>query len=647
MNRRLLLVVFCVVVSGAAPPQPDPATLVRGLEDDAFAAREQTTARLLRMGEAAIPALRRGLMSRDPEVRRRCAELLRRLDQTDEERQMSAFLNGANLPLPLWDRFRALAGDDREARMLYLEIHRSRPNFLERLSREPDAVSNELWGRINSLLRIRMRFGDALPPELLPAPPEIASVVLCISVTEGRPERMERLFYLLTLKEIGPVVRNHPGLRRLLCGCLAQQATDPDRCVPAAKIARRLGFDELINQTYWPLARKRLETALAAPVNVHRLYDAAALIQEIGACERLPSYLRKRLGILVDQALFLPLDSAALSRLVDVVRVLEQEQILHETIEPGLLRLINAEDGDRMTLDDFSVIEQLCIRLAVTVPAETLDRLACRLIEKEMEHFTEISDLRDLSQIRSLIQSRSLSGARDGLLRPRIRQRALALLEQPDDLKRLGLVLYLNTHFALELAKETLRTPYLRLVDQELAKGASFPLLTRLYQMAGDVGVPEEVNDRFREVLRRSLDPETMLEESQLELIHKLRVREGVPLLLRVARTKAQDATHRGKAILIVGALGTSEQVAQLEPLLDDTTSVIGGRLFDRYVEIRDVTLVALIHHSGLKLSDYGFPAVDDLNALTLDEIAEISRTPAQRAEALARWKKWRAEHRK
>jgi formylglycine-generating enzyme required for sulfatase activity len=69
-------------VISRADPEPDPkaeriAALVRQLGDDRFARREEAVRELEKIGEPAIDALRKARYDRDPEVRRRVAEVLK------------------------------------------------------------------------------------------------------------------------------------------------------------------------------------------------------------------------------------------------------------------------------------------------------------------------------------------------------------------------------------------------------------------------------------------------------------------------------------------------------------------------------------------------------------------------------------------
>jgi hypothetical protein len=90
MRRRLLAAVGAwaigtgLVVADAPAAPPTPETLVGQLGADRFADREAAARALEARGEAAIPALRAAAAHPDPEVRRRAAAIVTRLQRSSE-----------------------------------------------------------------------------------------------------------------------------------------------------------------------------------------------------------------------------------------------------------------------------------------------------------------------------------------------------------------------------------------------------------------------------------------------------------------------------------------------------------------------------------------------------------------------------------
>ena len=115
--------------AGDGPPAtaaaPTPAELVRRLGSPAFADREAAARELRTLGPAAKPAVAAGVNDPDPEVARRCRELIDRW-RGDSRRRLAEAARTADpaVPLdhPVWERFRAVAGDDAAARRLFAEV---------------------------------------------------------------------------------------------------------------------------------------------------------------------------------------------------------------------------------------------------------------------------------------------------------------------------------------------------------------------------------------------------------------------------------------------------------------------------------------------------------------------------------------------
>src|SRR5437870_3283502 len=92
MKRSLLACLLLCPLSALAEAPPSPAELVRQLGDDSFEVRREAGEKLVALGAAAESAVRAGLKSADPEVRRQCRLLLPRLLAADREARFKAFL---------------------------------------------------------------------------------------------------------------------------------------------------------------------------------------------------------------------------------------------------------------------------------------------------------------------------------------------------------------------------------------------------------------------------------------------------------------------------------------------------------------------------------------------------------------------------
>lgn len=143
-----LVVLVAGVALAAAPnqPSPDPATLavapeqvakaralVRQLGSAAYRDRDRAARELADMGRAALPALDAGRGDPDPEVRMRVVALLPRAEADELRARIDTFLADSDAKyvhdLPGFNRFRAIAGDDRDARGLFAEVLKNRANY--------------------------------------------------------------------------------------------------------------------------------------------------------------------------------------------------------------------------------------------------------------------------------------------------------------------------------------------------------------------------------------------------------------------------------------------------------------------------------------------------------------------------------------
>ncbi len=109
------------------PKQPIAADLlVPKLGSGVFAEREAAQKELRALGLAALPALKAGLQSSDPEVVLRCETLIDRIGKDDAEAFAKAFLADKDYTKTfdhaIWTRWAKLIGDNRGSRELFAEM---------------------------------------------------------------------------------------------------------------------------------------------------------------------------------------------------------------------------------------------------------------------------------------------------------------------------------------------------------------------------------------------------------------------------------------------------------------------------------------------------------------------------------------------
>ncbi len=165
-----LLLLVCPVRAEAADAwAPDAGEtftadqLVDELGSAEFIRRQLATEALTERGLPALDAVKRGTEHADPEVRYRARQVMRVIRHLDRQRLINAFASGqdvdASEDLPGWVEFQTLAGDDAEARSLYVKMLEAEWSFLESVFRDSDAQPNALLARrcqaLQDTLRLR------------------------------------------------------------------------------------------------------------------------------------------------------------------------------------------------------------------------------------------------------------------------------------------------------------------------------------------------------------------------------------------------------------------------------------------------------------------------------------------------------------
>jgi hypothetical protein len=124
MSPLLMLSLALAPAAGPPPAKADPAALVRELGSDKYAARVEAARKLLALGERALPAVEAGWADADLEVRRRCQALLKKLRAAVWPRRVRALQAGrADSSVPLWEHYRRMFGNGREAVALFAEMY--------------------------------------------------------------------------------------------------------------------------------------------------------------------------------------------------------------------------------------------------------------------------------------------------------------------------------------------------------------------------------------------------------------------------------------------------------------------------------------------------------------------------------------------
>jgi hypothetical protein len=146
-----------------APADPQRlGELVRYLGDNDYQVREQASRELFEIGLPAKEALLEGTKNTDPEIRRRCRDLLPEILEADRQAKLAAFIADTTgklkHDLPCWERYRQIAGEDTGARQLFIDMQKNDTGLLHDAQCDPEhageqcaglcqALFNKLYGR--------------------------------------------------------------------------------------------------------------------------------------------------------------------------------------------------------------------------------------------------------------------------------------------------------------------------------------------------------------------------------------------------------------------------------------------------------------------------------------------------------------------
>jgi hypothetical protein len=645
--------------AAVAPPAPDvtrASLLVRQLGASSFAAREEAVRQLLRLGPGAAPALREGPKSRDPEVRRRCEELLPLALAGDADRQLLAFVRGSKGAAKLvgWAPFSALAGTDRMARLLYFELYRQDRGLLDLLAVAPAQVGAQLPQRIQRAQReLALSYQGK---SKLRAADLAGLLVAACSAPSLTPLTQNQLTSLFYYPQARTFVQTDPGLRRLASKAFARHGTGPNSFYQTVYLAKNLELTELIEQTLKPLVRARVREALTQPPDFNKLAQAVNLVANLDMQAEFAPRLEPVVARLAREVIGKPDNQGRTYQVVSLLQQLKMQDTIDAVVRPGAVKLAQAV-ADRP--DDQAAFYRALFLARSINSTEALDVLKVAGRKLAISAASQPNDRNRISQALYMTQALGLTEARDAVLRPAVRKQVLAMIEQSSDIGQLQQACYLADSVGLaDLTRDTIK-PLARRQAAVVLKGS--PNLNQIQQVQGlaaQLGLQDVTEDVVKPAVRKFLlsaekGPQAPGTQYQvLALARNLRLKEGVGFATRVAQNRGFDGQLRGYAVMSVAHLGTREQVLGLEPLLGDTTNLGQADLNGQTCQARlgDAVLGVLVHSTGQSVRDYGFPYFQlfaGINVLNAPPVFFGFHDGASRDRALARWKKWSAGQKK
>ena len=210
------------LVAYAGPAEPGAAAaadLVKRLGHEQFAAREQASEQLIRLGLAAIPALEEGGKHPDREIRYRSRRILEIIREIDFDRRLDAFAAQREAEdsgqLPGWERFRTILGDDSLARSLFVDMQRAEPALFLAMAQGPGAVGEAISTRAAELRQstrvFRQRLSLASVAALL-----FAAGDEVVTVSEAAGRALYSYCYQASFSSALETGRNKELLRKIL-----------------------------------------------------------------------------------------------------------------------------------------------------------------------------------------------------------------------------------------------------------------------------------------------------------------------------------------------------------------------------------------------------------------------------------------------
>jgi hypothetical protein len=235
------------------PSGPDErrcAELVRRLGDDSFEIREQAAKALLQMGRVAKPALQEGSQSADPEIRRRCRQLLPMVIMADRKARLAAFIADTDgvreHDLPGWERFHQVAGNERAARDLFTSVAQTESDFLAEVADHPEIAGERCASRCRKLFQQVYEKPDSAPRAI--DLPELAAILLVAGdpAVDVPLEAEQTIGNLLQHPSARAALdaKGNPAFRKLAVAWMKRQTEDDETAQQMFFVVRNLGLRE-------------------------------------------------------------------------------------------------------------------------------------------------------------------------------------------------------------------------------------------------------------------------------------------------------------------------------------------------------------------------------------------------------------------
>ena len=642
------------------------ADLVKQLGNESFEVRQAAFQRLLGLGRSAEAEVRAGLTFPDAEVRRLCEMLLPLCRRSDLDIRLDAFLTGEEdkqLPaLAGWAKFKELAGKDRAARRLFVELYRSDRALLELLEKDPKQVGAQFPVRIQ---KVTNNFGimvvaarDGKPTHNLG---EVVGVVLtaACSPTTLDVSSFYRLVNLFSQPAIRGQVMGDPAIGRLLTPLLAGHLNNPGMVYQIYYLANNLGLTEFISTTLKPEVRRSVAAARANPTDFNKVQQAVNMCQQFQMTDIIQTELQPAVRKLAESFVESPGDqnrSNLFIQVVNMVRALDMRDTLEMLRPTGKKMLVEASQPP---LDLNKINTALCMAQTLQMQDDigmVLKPAVHRLVMDLTQHPLDINQM---YQVIHLVRSVQLQDTMDTVLKPWIRRQIIAMLEESDDVNKISQTVNIVRAAGLnDLVEDLLKPAIGKLLASLLKSPGDTNWVTQAYHLALTLNLRDAIEKSIKPALRQALvaAADQPLQQGTfyqtLVLAQSLQMKEGLPLALKAVMAKDLNVWMRAQAVLYVAKMGEKDQGDQLKPLLEDMTPLgqmgINNQMIN--TQMRDLALAAMLSMKGQALKDYGFPYFQMIPGADLASSGAHCAgfgDEASRSAAFKKGKEWLAAHQK
>jgi hypothetical protein len=150
-------------------------------------------------------------------------------------------------------------------------------------------------------------------------------------------------------------------------------------------------------------------------------------------------------------------------------------------------------------------------------------------------------------------------------------------------------------------------------------------------------------------IARMDFGGSASLQYQVLRFAMQINLPSSVGVAKSLMRTSNAQSAYRMYGALCIGKLGGAEDISTLVAMLEDEavcmSRTAAGQETPLQLQVRDVALACLLHMTQQDLASYGFTTAQLNSSYLFNPSTLFWEQPEQRDEALAKWRRWSAEH--